>query len=135
MQITEDSNPVVTLDAMLGSIDVFLAVPDPVVFNRYSVKSILLSTYHKSIPVIGFSSALVTAGGLIAVHSTPAQIAHQAADLMRELLASGNWTLPPSQYPRLFSVVENQQVARSLGIQLPAATQLEQRLYRLEMQP
>lgn len=134
-QMTDGANPVVTLDAILDEIDVFLAVPDPVVFNRYSVKSILLSTYHKAIPVIAFSSASVAAGGLLAVHSSPVQIAHQASDLIEDLLVQRSWTLPPSQYPRVYSVVENQQVARSLGIRLPAASDLEQRLHRLEMRP
>lgn len=109
---------------------VLLATPDSGVFNSFNIQNILLSTYRQRSPVVGFSSAYVRAGAVLALYSTPAQIGRQTAEAAHTLLAGG--ALPAAQGPRYFEVGANPQVARSLGIDLAEPEVLRARLARLE---
>ena len=123
-------------EAQLGSVltqlldrsDVLLAVPDPVIFNRNTVRNILLSSYHYQIPVIGFSEAYVKAGAITAVFSTPEEIGRQAGEEIAKFLEGGGNQLPSPAYPKYYSVVCNQRVSNSLHINIPDAELLERRL-------
>ncbi|MDX1253186.1 MAG: hypothetical protein IDH49_13225 [Gammaproteobacteria bacterium] len=120
-----------TLSELLTDSDALLAVPDPLIFNRYTVQNVLLTTYRQKIPVIGFSLAYVKAGALMAVYSSPAQIAQQTAETIL-LAASRNWQLPPPQYPHYFNIAVNRQVARSLGLAIPDEVTLQRQLRQAE---
>ena len=111
---------------------VLLAVPDPLVYNRETAQSILLTSYRYQRPVIGFSQAYVRAGALAGVFSTPQQIARQAAEVVRQYLARPQNGLPPPQAPKYFSVDVNRQVARSLGIEISDEHALSDALQRME---
>lgn len=104
------------LERLLAEPAVLLALPDNTVFNSYTLRNVLLTSYRRRSPLIGFSPAYVRAGALLALYSTPAQIAGQAAEAVRGILAGSG--LPPPQAPREFEVAANQNVARSLGIRL-----------------
>lgn len=104
------------LESVLKVSDVLLAVPDVDVYNSLTMRNILLATYRRRIPIVGFSQAYVRAGALGAVFSTPGQIAIQAAYLSRQFMEKN--ILPTAQYPTEFDVMVNQQVARSLGISI-----------------
>lgn len=126
--------PVFTaLKKVLEDVDVLLAMPDPNIYNSGSIQNILLASYRAHVPLVAFSAAYVRAGALIAVHSSPAQLGVQAAQLTRALLQGrGGW--PPPQGPQEFSVSLNEPVARSLGLSLDAVA-LTERLRRLERLP
>lgn len=111
---------------------VLLAVPDPTVYNRETVQTILLTSYRYQKPVIGFSQAYVHAGALAAVYSTPRQIAKQAAEVIRLIAIKAPTSLPPPQGPKYFSVDTNRQVARSLGIELDDENAISEKLLRIE---
>lgn len=125
-------NPVNVLPQVLTDGGVFLALADPAVFNRRSIQSILLTTYHHRVPLLGYSASYTKAGALISLFSTPAQIGREAAELIVKMSASGRWELPPPHHPRYFSVTVNDSVARALGLDLPDGAALEQALSRLE---
>jgi len=93
-------------------------VPDPLVYNRSTIQSILLTTYRYQVPVVGFSQAYVRAGALTAVYSAPVQIGQQVAEIALALEGDKGRSLPPPQYPKYFSVAVNHQVARSMGIEI-----------------
>ncbi|WP_428610286.1 ABC transporter substrate-binding protein [Sedimenticola sp.] len=112
------------LKAVLEESNILLALPDPTIFNRTTIFNILLSSYHNKTPVIGFSSAYVKAGALIAAYSTPEDIARHLAEYTSNYLNSGTGELPGPFYPKYFSVAVNQSVARSLGISLPEETDI-----------
>jgi hypothetical protein len=112
------------LKEVLEESNVLLALPDPTIFNRSTIFNILLSSYHNKVPVIGFSSAYVKAGALIASYSTPEDIAHHLAETTRDFLHAGTGALPGPSYPKYFSVTVNRNVARSLGISLPDETDI-----------
>lgn len=118
------------LQRVLAESDVLFALPDPAVFNTQTLQNILLAAYRKEVPLIAFSPAYVRAGALLAVYSTPAQLGRQAAEILRR-----DGPLPPSQYPRYFSVDVNPYVARSLGILIEDGAALEDKLRQTESGP
>lgn len=117
------------LERVLAESDLLLAQPDPGVLNSNTAQILLLTSYRYRDPVVGYSRSLTTAGALLSLHSSPVQIGQQAAEWAGEFLAGA--AKPPSLlYPRYFEVSVNPQVARSLGVSVPTATELEQRLGR-----
>jgi ABC-type uncharacterized transport system substrate-binding protein len=118
------------LQRVLADSDVLLAVPDPLVFNRGTVQSLLLATYRFQDPVFGFSHAYVRAGALASVYTTPEQAGWQAGELVLRVMGSRPVLLPPPEYPRYFSVSVNYQVARSLGLSVADEAELLRKLKR-----
>lgn len=131
--ITTDNALMATLDNILIESDVLFAIPDPLIFNRYTAQNLLLATYRKKIPVVGFSRAYVKAGALMAVYSLPAHIGRHLADTLRTA-ATKHWRLPDPQHPRYYSVTVNRQVTRSLGIPLPDEAEMQRKLQQLQDQ-
>ena len=121
------------LQKVLEDADLLLALPSPQVYNSSSIQNILLSSYRKRVPFIGFSASYVQAGAVVAVYSTPAMISRQTAVMARNLLM-GRGQLGAPQYPQDFTVNVNEQVARSLGLKLDAAA-LADRLRQIERTP
>jgi ABC-type uncharacterized transport system substrate-binding protein len=109
-------------DILTGRSELLLALPDAAVYNDSTIRNILLATYRRGIPLIGYSSSFVKAGALCAVYSTPAQIATQAVRMVVHFKNSHK--LPAPQFPREFEVMVNGQVADSLGLQVKAASAL-----------
>lgn len=103
------------LSTLLSRVNVLLATPDTSIYKRDNIKAILVTTYRYQRPVVAFSAALVNAGALAALYSTPAQIARQSAELV---LAFTN-TLPAPMPPSQFAVQINQNVAQALNLNLP----------------
>ncbi|WP_226461811.1 ABC transporter substrate-binding protein [Quatrionicoccus australiensis] len=103
------------LSTLLSRVHVLLATPDTNIYKRDNIKAILVTTYRHQRPVVAFSAALVNAGALAALYSTPAQIARQSAELV---LAFTN-TLPAPMPPSQFAVQINQNVAQALNLNLP----------------
>ena len=126
--VPTDARLITPLEAVLAGSDLLLAVPDPQIFNRNTAQSIFLTTYRYRIPVQGYSQSLTRAGALLSLHSSPAQIGRQAAEWLNQALQAVTPQLPAPAYPAYFSVSINDQVARSLGIALPAEAALEKRL-------
>ena len=119
------------LKDLLKESDVLLAIPDAVVFNRYTVRNILLTTYHRKVPVVGYSHSYVKAGALMALGSTPDQIGRQIVAVIRQM-ASNGWDLPEPMYPRYFSLTVNRQVAESFGLSIEALRDIERQLLEKE---
>lgn len=116
------------LESVLSESDLLLAVPDPLVFNRNTAQSLFLTSYRYRDPVLGYSRSLTRAGALLSLHSSPAQVGRQAAEWLQGALDGAASRLPPPAYPNYFSVSINEQVARSLGFDLPSEAELEKRL-------
>jgi ABC-type uncharacterized transport system substrate-binding protein len=116
-----------SLNNLLENIDIFLTTPDTNIHNKSTVSNILLSTYRKRVPLIGFSSAYVKAGALAAVYSSPEDIAHQVRD---NLIALYNSKPIPreQQMSKYFSVLFNTDVARSLGFPVKSESKLKSRM-------
>lgn len=118
------------LREVLQSADVLLALPDATLYNSSSLQNILLASYRARVPLVAFSPVHVKAGALMAVYTTPSQVARHAAGMVRSWLAGRS--LPPAQVPREFDVVVNNHVANSLGLRIDEATQIADDLRREE---
>ncbi len=70
------------LEDVLEQSDVLLSLPDSLLFNAKTIQSVLFTSYRSGDPVIGFSPAYVQAGALVAVHSTPTQLARQVMEML-----------------------------------------------------
>jgi ABC-type uncharacterized transport system substrate-binding protein len=101
------------LEDILSRSEVLLAVPDSEIYNSNSIRNILLTSYGRSIPLVGFSQAYVNAGALCAIFSTAEQLAEQASDIAISFERLRR--LPDPQFPEQFSIAVNREVARTLG--------------------
>ncbi|MBT0960995.1 ABC transporter substrate-binding protein [Denitromonas iodatirespirans] len=132
-EVSDDQTLYSALQAVLSRPAILLAVPDPKVFNNFTIQNVLLTAYRHRAPVVGFSPAYVRAGAVMAVYSTPEHMGRQAAE--QAMLAVRGAPLPEASYPTQFSVSVNPHVARSLSIELPDAATLEAKLRRAEAAP
>jgi ABC-type uncharacterized transport system substrate-binding protein len=125
--VSDSSRVHAASQSVLPHVDLLLALPDPIAFNSASAYALMLASYRAGVPVVGFSEALVKAGALVAVFSTPQQQGRQGAEIANRLLA-GDPLVERYQYPRYFTVRVNASVARSLDIHVPDDATLEARL-------
>jgi ABC-type uncharacterized transport system substrate-binding protein len=124
VDISVSRKPIDAIRDIIEDNDVILVLPGTDGFTPNVAKWLLYMAYQREIPVIGFSKALVDAGALGAVHTTPEQIGRQAAEIVfrAAINSSGKtdkpWRLPSPQYPRYFDVSINGSVARTLKLNL-----------------
>ncbi len=112
--------------------DALLALADPGVYNRYTLKNLLLASYREHLPVIAYSRAFVRAGALAAVYTTPAQLGLQLADLLGRWMRDPDHRLPPPRYPEFFVVDVNRPLAQAMGILVPHESVLMDRITRFQ---
>lgn len=128
--VKSPQNLVATLNRALSFGDFLLGTPDPEIYNRQTIKHILLTTYRHNRILIGPERAFVQAGALASTYAPTDVIIEDTAKAIEQYLGEG--VLPPADYPDHFSVVFNQQVARSLNIPLPERDAIVQNLRALE---
>ncbi len=123
-----------TLDFFNEHADLLITLPDPLVVNEGSIKTLMLGAYHGNLPLLGYSQAMVKAGALMAVHTTPEQFGRQSGELITNDLCrepnQGSTVIPP----RYFQVSVNYQMARALAIDLPNEGELEARIRYAEQE-
>jgi len=127
-EISDEKQLIGALHRVMNNADILLAVPDQLVFNRNTAQSVLLTTYRLGKPVAGYSRAYESAGALLSVFSTPAQIGRQVGEELLAMQARTGGALPAPGYPRHFSVEINEHVAHSLGIEPGLADDLVRQL-------
>lgn len=132
-QVDDSTDLIPQLKKTLETSNLLLAIADPLVYNKETAQTILLTSYRHQKPVIGFSQAYVKAGALAAIFTTPAQFSRQTAELVSKLRNRNE--LPPASYPQYLSVEINRQVARSLSIETIEETALAEKLMRIERSP
>ena len=125
-QVQTEDEVIPAIDRLMPRVGLLWALPDPVVHNRNTVQPLLLTTYRAGIPVVAYSEAYLQAGAVLVLYSSYAQIAQQ----VRETLVGvrEGKSVAGIQSPRYFTVGVNTMVARSLGLSLPAASELNTRL-------
>ncbi len=115
---TTSNNLGSNLEEIYSKVDVLLAQPDPSVYNKKTVMTVLLSSYRHNIPVFGYSAAFVRSGATAAIYSSPKDIGWQIGEEIINFLASNNRKLSTPAYPKYFSVDTNKRVIRSLNISM-----------------
>ncbi len=116
------------LEEVLASCDVLLATPDSMIYSSSNIRNVLLTSYRRGVPLVGLSQAYVNAGALAAIFSTPEQLAEQTRETVISFARTAQ--LPEPQYPEMFSIAVNQQVARSLGIEMRAPEAIRKQMVK-----
>ena len=117
INIDPKQNVARSLINQLDKDDVLLALPNPAIYNSRYSKNVILSAYHKNIPIIAYSKAFSKAGALISLYSGIGDVAGKTAKLVETIYNNG---LPEQKtyYPDSFSIEINSAVARSLNISI-----------------
>ncbi len=111
---------------------VMLVLPDPQVVNASTARNLILGAYRRGVALVGYSSALVKAGALMSVHSTPGQLGEDAAAMAIEMLQRGSLNVPPARYPERYNVSVNYQLARALQLDLATEASLTNAIEKAE---
>lgn len=128
--VSDEDGVLSALNQDLNGSDVLMAIPDTIVYNRNTARAILLSAFHRRIPLFAYSRSFVRAGATLGIYSTPEDIARQVAEMLSE--KSKNQALPLVIYPKYYSIDVNQRAAEALGINIPDAALLVKRLKAYE---
>jgi len=118
-----------SLERIFAGSDLLLAIPDYEIYNSSNIRNIMLATYREGIPLVGLNQSYVNAGALCAVFSTTEQMAVQAGGTVISFARNGR--LPDPQFPAEFTVAVNQQVTRSMGIELPSAEAIQSKMGKI----
>lgn len=129
--INDPENISSSLKRLSNNADVLLTLPDPVIYNKKTIRGILLTSYRKKLPIIGFSKAYVKAGAIAAIYSKPEQISQQAANISNDFLKSKAFK-QRVYYPDDFSVALNRKLARSLGINMKSNSAIVKKIKKAE---
>lgn len=119
-----------SLRAVLAESEVLLVLPDSTVADPSGVQNMLITAYRQRVPVATYSPALVKAGATLGLYASPAQVGRQVASMLKAPIQASNWPAPRAADG--FTVAVNEQVARSLGLDVPEVTALTEALQRLE---
>lgn len=112
-------------DIKEDNINSIFAIPDETLFNRETVREIIITAYKNRQAIIGFSPSLVKAGAIATVYTTKEQIISQINDLIETY--SSTQKLPQPSYSKYIDIYRNNDVARSMNVAIPE----QQKLIRL----
>ncbi len=112
--------------------DLLLTLPDPVVVNEGTAKTLILGAYLGNLPLVGYSQALVKAGALMSVYSNPEQLGVQGGELISAVFWNEAARNDALIYPQYYQVSVNYQLAHALQIDLPSENELKRRIEKLE---
>ncbi len=111
--------------------DAMLLLPRQAIYNRDTLKGLLLTSLRGRKPVISYSPAHVRAGALASIYSSPVDIGNHLAWLINRRLAN---SAPPDeayQFARFYTIKTNPSVATALELDLPRLAELRDRLDRV----
>ena len=116
-QVGRDNEAADHIEALIRRCDVVLALYDYRLFRPVTAKWMLYIAFQERRPIIGFSYALLKAGAVAAVYSTPEQIGVHAAEAARTWLSGES--PPATQSPAYYNIGINGPVANALGVEVP----------------
>lgn len=115
-----------SLSNLLSRVDSLLLLPDSTVINRKTINSLVLDSYHKQIPLLGYSKSLVKAGAMLALFSTPEQLGEDSALLVARIISGKRVAI--HNYPEQFNVAVNYKLSRAYGISIPSEKELHDKI-------
>ena len=127
-RVDTDNKLLPVLRKLLQRNDVLLMLPRQSIYNRDTLKGVLLTSYRNRKPVISYSPAHVKAGALASIYSSPVDIGRHLAILVNQKLQDPFRQDPAIQFARFYSITSNRRVARALGINLPGESEIRTRL-------
>ena len=123
-ELQAEANPISTVRSLLRHNDAHLMLPEENIYNRDTLKGILLTSYRSRKPVISYSPSHVKAGALASIFSSPSDIGSHLASIVGRLINKPNQVKPAVEFAQYFSVAVNKRVAHALSIKLPDEAQL-----------
>ena len=127
-QVDPEHKLLPTLHRLLRHNDALLMLPRQSIYNRDSLKGVLLTSYRDRKPVISYSPAHVKSGALASIYSSPVDIGRHLSLLVNNHLQGKPLRGPNFRFARFYSISFNFRVARALGVKLPGETELRQYL-------
>lgn len=131
--VTSTNSLHTALQHIITHSDVLLTIPDATIFNRQSIPGIIMSAYRHNVPVVGFSPAYIDAGALVALYSTPEQLARQSADICHKVLSGSSAST--LNFPMQYTIGINGHIAQSMNRTMEKETVIRARMKRQERQP
>ena len=119
-----------SLRSVLAESDVLLVLPDGAVSDPSALQNILITAYRQRVPVVAYSPALAKAGAAVSLFASPTQVGRQVALMLRGAPIASNWPAP--RWADGVSVAVNDQVCRSLGLDVPDSAELADAIRRQE---
>ncbi len=120
------------LRRLLRQNDALLMLPRTAIYNRDSLKGVLLTSYRNRKPAISYSPAHVKSGALASIYSSPVDIGRHLAQLVNLKLENPAQAFASHQFARFYSIATNRRVARALGLTLPSERELRSAIDGLE---
>ncbi len=111
--------------------DVLIATANKSIYNRRTIRTILLASYRQEKFVIGYSASFVKAGSLASTYTTVPLLIEELGGFLDRLIddQSIDWQ---ADFTDHFDVVINAQVARSLNLPAPDPELIKARIKTLE---
>ena len=123
-QLIDQDKLLITIRSLKKESNAFLMLPDQVLFNRDTLKGVLLTTYRNRIPVISYSPAHVKSGALASIFSSPEDIGRHLADIVKRHQDARMTPGPAPEFARYFTIETNNRVAHALGLNLPDQSEI-----------
>lgn len=120
------------LESAVENNDTLLAITDTAIYNRHTIKNILLTAYRNRRPIIGYSKSFIEAGAIAGIYTSPTSAGKQAAEIIINFLNDKMRFEKNIYYPNEFTVKTNRQVAKSLEISLPNDSVIRQSILNRE---
>lgn len=118
--IDRHDSPAAAIDVLLErEVDVVWTMPDTTIWTEGTVRSLLLTSLRRRVPVFGFSKSFVRAGALLGVGLDPMTQGTQVASLVLEVLAGK--AAMSNVVPPTYEICLNLVVAQKLALTLPPA--------------
>ncbi|MGD2170931.1 MAG: hypothetical protein PVI79_08905 [Gammaproteobacteria bacterium] len=131
-RVDENNKLLPVLRRLLQQNDALLMLPRKAIFNRQSLKGVLLTSYRYRKPAISYSPAHVMAGALASIYSSPDDIGRHLAELINRKLRNPETPLPAYEFARFYTIATNTRVARALELELPGEHEIRARMELIE---
>src|SRR5690554_248816 len=118
------------LSALLRDNRTLVGIYDHQLYSPDNIKTILISAYRQSRPLIGPSAAYLRAGALASTYSSIDDTALRLSEVLQQGLTTNLWSKP--NFNPYFHVGFNEQVGRSLNLRLPNPDQLAEKIKSIE---
>ncbi len=113
---------------LLQQNDALLMLPRQSIYNRETVKGVLLSSYRNRKPAVSYSPAHVKTGAVASIFSSPVHIGRHLALLVNQELKNQPRASSRIQFAKFYTIATNSRVASALGINLPEEQKLRSKL-------
>ena len=107
-------------------------LPRQSIYNRDTLKGVLLSSYRNRKPAISYSPAHVKTGAVASIFSSPVDIGRHLALLLNREFNKQARTDSALEFPRFYTIATNLRVANALGIDLPREHELRSKIDALQ---